>query len=95
MTAGELNMIYGAVIFPGAQVSVPAAWMPAIHGALASFLDLPSSVRSFVIVTGLSESNGHLLVEVAAVPGAMPEDGMARIEEIVQIAREAVRRGAH
>ncbi|QND41856.1 hypothetical protein HB770_04245 [Rhizobium leguminosarum bv. viciae] len=95
MTAGELNMIYGAVIFPGAHVSVPAAWMPVIHAALASFRDLPSSVRSFVIITGIHESNGHLLVEVASVPGAMPEDGMARIREIVETAREAAHRGAH
>jgi hypothetical protein len=95
MTAGELNIIYGAVIFPGARVSVPAAWMPAIHDALASFRDLPASVRSFVIVTGIYESNGQLLVEVASVPGAMPEDGIARVEEIVQTARAAVRRGIH
>lgn len=95
MTAGELNMIYGSVIFPGTRVSVPAAWMPAIHDALAAFRDLPSSVRSFVIVTGINDSNGHLLIEVAAVPGALPEGGMARIEEIVQTAREAARRGMH
>ncbi|WP_018858481.1 hypothetical protein [Rhizobium sp. 42MFCr.1] len=95
MTAGELNIIYGAVIFPGARVTVPAAWMPAIYDALASFRDLPASVRSFVIVTGIYESNGHLLVEVASVPGAMPEGGMARIEEIVQNARDAARRGMH
>ncbi|WFT86852.1 hypothetical protein [Rhizobium leguminosarum] len=92
MTAAELNIIYGAVIFPGANVSVSAAWMPAIHNALASFRDLPSSVRSLVIVIGIAESGGQLLIEIAAVPGAMPEDGMARIEEIVQTAREAARR---
>ncbi|NKQ88179.1 hypothetical protein [Rhizobium ruizarguesonis] len=95
MTAVELNIIYGSVIFPGANVSIPAAWMPAIHNALASFRDLPSSVRSFVIVTGIAESGGQLLIEIAAVPRAMPEDGMARIEEIVQTAREAVRTGMH
>ncbi|MDE8762562.1 hypothetical protein PZB21_25655 [Rhizobium sp. CBK13] len=95
MTAAELNIVYGAVIFPGASVSVPAAWMPAIHAALAAFRDLPSSVRSFVMVTGIAESGGQLLIEVAAVPGAMPEDGMARIEEIVRAAREATRREMH
>jgi hypothetical protein len=95
MTAGEFNIIYGSVIFPGARVSVPASWMPAIHDALAAFRDLPSSVRAFVIVTGILESGGQLLIEVASVPGAMPEGGMALVEKIVRTARADVWRGTH
>ncbi|WP_283195080.1 hypothetical protein [Rhizobium sp. AN80A] len=95
MTGGELNSLYGSVIFPGAMVSVPAAWMPAIHVALASFCDLPPSVRAFVIVVGIRDSGGHLLIEVAAVPSAMPVDGMALVETIVRTAREAAGMGIH
>lgn len=92
MTANSIAFT-APVVFPGAMVSVPARGPPAVHVALASFCDLPPSVRAFVIVVRIRDSGGHLLIEVAAVPSAMPVDRMALVETIVRTARGGGRYG--
>ncbi|CUW88486.1 MULTISPECIES: hypothetical protein [Rhizobium/Agrobacterium group] len=94
MTADELNHIYGAIISPSAAIDIPEHWFPAIHEALAAFRDLPSSIRAFMIVTGIRDSDG-LVIEIGAVPDLMPADGLQRIGEIVGTAQAAVKGSRH
>lgn len=94
MTADELNHIYGAIISPSAAVAIPEQWMVAVHEALASFRDLPSSIRAFMIVTGIRAENG-LVIEIGGAPDLMPSDGLQRIGEIVETAQAAVKASMH
>ncbi len=94
MTGNELNELYGSIIAPTASVSVPDAWLPAIHKALAAFSDLPTNVRAFMIVTGIRDSEG-LVFDLGAVPHLMPSDGLQRIADIVETAQAAVQRSVH
>lgn len=94
MTGNELNKLYGSIISPTTSVSVPDAWLPAIHEALAALRDLPTNVRAFMIVTGIRDRDG-LVFEVRAVPDFMPPDGLKRIGEIVETAQAAVKGSLH
>lgn len=94
MTGNDLNELYGAIIAPTASVSVPDAWLPAIHEALAALRDLPTEVRAFMIVFGIRAENG-LVTEIGGVPDLMPPDGLERIGEIVEKAQAAVPRSVH
>ncbi|WCJ62807.1 hypothetical protein [Agrobacterium tumefaciens] len=94
MTGNDLNELYGAIIAPTASVSVPDAWLTAIHDALAAFRDLPTDIRAFMIVTGIRAENG-LVIEIGGVPDLMPPDGLQRIGEIVETAQAAVKASMH
>ncbi|MBP2235231.1 hypothetical protein J2Z31_001723 [Sinorhizobium kostiense] len=95
MTAAELNELFGAIIAPTAEVSIPDAWLPAVHDALRAIEELPTDIRAFAIVTGVIESDGQLRIKITAAPEYMPEDGMQRIAEIVANAQAAVKRSVH
>ncbi|KQS84848.1 hypothetical protein [Rhizobium sp. Leaf383] len=91
MTGEELNQIYGSMIMPNARVDVPEEWMPAVHEAMRSFVDLPSEVRMFVIVIGIvRDAEGDVTFEVASADGYLTEAGFRRIREITDRAHLAV-----
>lgn len=95
MTGEELNVLYGAVITPDAQVTVPAAWMPAVHEAMSSFENLPPRVRAFLIVIGITEFAGSLEFQIAATPEHIGQDGWQMVIDILDRARQAAKRGVH
>lgn len=95
MTAEELNEMYGSIIAPTAAVSVPDAWLPTIHEALAALCDLPAEVRAFLIVSGISERRGELVFEMMAATPYISEDGMLLLKRIIETAQAAVKRTVH
>lgn len=95
MTAEDFNCLYGAVIAPNARVSVPREWLPAIQTAMQAICDLPTETRAFVIVTGLVEERGSLVVDVMAAVPFIPADGLQRLRDIIAAAQAAVRGGLH
>lgn len=95
MTGNDFNRLFGNVISPAARISVPEAWLPAVHDAMSAIRDLPTDVCAFLIVTGIREADRHLVFDIAAAPEHMPESGMARLTEIIEKAQAAVKRNVH
>ena len=95
MTMQDFNELYGSVVMPGACVSVPTSWLPAIHEAMAAIAALPSEIRAFVMVMAILEDQGQLVFEVVALPGAMPDDGVQRLRAIIETAQRACRQRVH
>jgi hypothetical protein len=90
MTGLEMNAIYGAMISPDAHVAVPDEWMPAIHVAMQELCDLPTEIRAFVIVLGITtDAEGDLRIEVGAANGFITNVGMQRVYAICDRALEA------
>ncbi len=80
MTGLELNALYGAMISPDAHVAVPDEWLPAVHTAMQEFVDLPTEIRSFVIVLGISrDAEGDLRIEVGAAREYLTNAGMQQV----------------
>lgn len=91
MTGLELNAIYGTMISPDACVDVPVSWMPAIHEAMQSFVDLSGEVRMFVIVVGIvRDAEGDLTFEVASADGYVGAEGIRLLRQITDRAHAAV-----
>jgi len=95
MTTQDFNEMYGSVVMPGACVSVPAPWLPAIHEAVTSIAALPSEIKTFVMVMAIIEDQGRLVFEVVALPGVIPGDGVQRLRDIIETAQRACWRRIH
>lgn len=95
MTADELNAIYGAMISPDAVVTVPGEWMPAVHEAMQSFVDLPTEVRAFFIVVGIGmDAEGDLTFSIAGAVQFIGTSGMRQVRGIIETAQAAVGKGS-
>lgn len=90
MTGEDLNALYGAMISPNAHVSVPDAWLPAIHTAMQELCDLPTEIRAYVIVLGITtDAEGDLRIEVGAAMGFISDPGIKQVWAICDRALEA------
>lgn len=75
--------MYGTMISPNAHVAVPDEWLPAIHVAMQELCDLPTEIRAFVIVLGITtDAEGDLRIEVGAANGFITNAGMQRVYAI-------------
>lgn len=83
MTGEDLNALYGTMISPNAHIAVPDAWLPAIHVAMQELCDLPTEIRAYVIVLGITtDAEGDLRIEVGAANGFISNVGMQRVYAI-------------
>lgn len=83
MTGEDLNALYGSMISPDAHIAVPDEWLPAIHSAMQEFVDLPTEIRAFVIVLGITtDAEGDLRIEVGAAREYITNAGMQKVYAI-------------
>jgi hypothetical protein len=95
MNADQLNELYGAMISPDARVSVPEEWMPAVHEAMQSFVDLPTEVRAYIIVVGIVVADGDLTLEIAGAVEYLTSSGLAMVRAITDRAVAATKGSLH
>lgn len=71
---------------------VPLGWQEDVEVMLAALNELPTEVRCFLMVDGISVDNaGDLVVSLVACMHLMPADGMQRIRDAYATAKEAVK----
>ena len=89
MTAVVLNAKHGAIIMPDAHLKVPFGWTSIVGRMLSRIAELPTTIRAFLMITGIEQGpDGLLHIDLHVIPNMMESGGMAQVEGIIKEARD-------